>query len=142
MPIPGVSGIGDLVEQLDPNRPKGVEIAKALAEMKKFRLLLKMHQGQASVWTEVRCEECECTNWFTGWPFYRPKTGFAWKRSGKKHWVRCDLSQTAWGKGEKERPASLPYIDKDTLFWGEVELDDIDAIKRQCAEQAEKSCGS
>jgi hypothetical protein len=140
VPIPRVTKIGELLNKLNPKSPWGLEVAEQLAKLKNFQTLLKLNAGQASIWTKVQYQQCKCTNWFTGWPFYRAQADFAWVNSGKEKWVRCDLSMTDWGQGEKNKPASAVYFDSDVLFFDLLDLNDVAKIKQQCAEQAEKSC--
>ena len=140
MPIPGVTKIGDLLNKLNPNSPWGIENAKQLAELRTFETLLQLNAGQVSVWTEVQCQECKCTNLFTGFPFYRPQTDFAWVESGKEEWVQCDLSKTDWGQNEQKKTVSVVYFDEDVLFLDLLDLDKVANVKQQCAEQSKKSC--
>jgi len=140
IPIPGVWDIGDLRNKLNPYSPWGIEVAPQLAKLKNFQMLLRLNAGQASVWTKVQCQECKCTNRFTGFPFYRAQTNFAWVNSGKERWVQCDLSKTAWGQGENKKPASVAFVDSNVLFFELLELRDIEKLRQECAEQAERSC--
>jgi RHS repeat-associated protein len=140
VPIPGVTDIGDLLNKLNPNSPWGIEVAMKLAEIKDFGVLLRLNAGQASVWTKVQCQECKCTTWFTGFPFYRTQKHFDWVNYGKEKWVQCDLGNTEWGQREKRKRASTVFIDEDVLFFELLDLDDVAEVKQQCAEQAEESC--
>lgn len=140
VPMPGVTDIGDLLRKLDPNSPWGVEIAAKLAEIKNFQVLLRLNAGQAGVWTKAQCQECRCTNWFTGAPFYRAQTHFDWVNFGKKKWVQCDLSKTDRAQGERKKLASAAYVDSHVLFFELLDMNDVKDLKRQCAEQAEQSC--
>ncbi len=142
IPLPGVTTIGDLMLKLDPSSPRGALVALELAQLKEFwfEYLLRRNAGLASIWTEIQCEECKCTNWFTGWPFYREKVDFAWEAYGRRHWVQCDLSLTDWGKKHKDDRNPLNRVDDDMIFLRSFYLREIPRLLEQCREQAENSC--
>jgi hypothetical protein len=96
----------------------------------------------ATIWTKVQCYECKCTNWFTGFPFNRAETDFAWVRSGDEHWVQCDINKTDWGKrpGNDGFINGTPGANTGGFGYRMVTMRDLREMKDGCAKQAEESC--
>jgi len=135
--VAAMTSVGDMLRQLDPNTPKGIEIVEKLAEVKELRVMLKMNAGYVSVWTKLQCYECRCTNWF---PRIWGKIKWGWVKVGKERWVRCDLSRTEWGQKQKHLPGRIAYNDEKSFMLTAAWKEDIVEIKEQCAEQAKETC--
>jgi len=138
--IPGVHTLDDLLTKVAADSVgQGVEVAAEIAKLKHFDKIARLNADQASIWTEIRCEECRCTNWFQ---FIVGKTTWDWVSVGEKKQVQCDLSQTDWGKKEQKMPdvGIDTYADESVLYYLSLEASELSKIKEQCAEQAKKSC--
>ena len=101
-----------------------------------------MTAGVATIWTKVQCQECKCTNLFTGWPLYRSKSDFAWKNIGDEHWYKCDLEKTKWGAAQRKMPGgNVKITGGGGVMFEMLTSRDIESLKTQCSEQASESCG-
>lgn len=141
IPIPGATDVSDLANKLNPNLPWGMDVAAVALQLAEFNKLLRLTAGVATVWTKVKCQECVCVNWFTGWPLYRTKTAFAWKDSGDEHWVKCDLSKTEWGAARKKMPGGTVGMNEDGgIVFDMLQGKDVEKIRKQCDEQAKDAC--
>lgn len=112
-----------------------LKTAKILAELKNFEVLLSQTQGQAAVWTQIKCQQCQCTTWLSA---VRGELHFEWVTLDTK-WVQCDLSKTDWGK--KNRPKGLNgWFNKKALLFRLFDLNQLDDLKSDCGSQAIDTC--
>jgi len=99
--------VDDIVEKIltyiatDGKLPTGTDVTADLSALVlDYEKSLRLTLGFASVWTKVQCEECACSNWLFAALFGTPKK-YEWNKTGKEKWVRCNISETSFGKSEK-----------------------------------------
>ncbi len=106
-----------------------------------FRNLLSLHGNKATVWMKVQCQYCECTDWFTFWPFSRPKVNYDWEDYGKEKWVKCDIKKTDWYKKNKGKTNAMGYIESnDNFYLPFISKDSTKEILEGCRKQGENAC--
>ena len=141
IPFPKLSDTCDLVNKLNPMLPWGMDVAAVALELSTFDKLLRLTAGVATIWTKVQCQECRCTNLFTGWPFHKSESDFAWGDIGDEYWHKCDLKKTKWGSAQQKMPGGSVKMTGGGVMFEMLTAQDVESIRTQCDLQVSESCG-
>ena len=63
---------------------------------------------------------------------------YSWETIDESNWIKCDISQTRWGKRARRMP-NQP-LGKDGTLSPVLTPSDKEQILKQCGEQARKYC--
>ena len=141
IPLPGKDNLSSVAlaqyNAMVSKYPGGADI---VAEIIKNRSKLKevlTRSSRKEVWSKVKCQECKCRNRFLSWIGLQSPQ-YSWETIDESDWIKCDISETKWGKSALRRQDHP--LNKDGTLSPVLTSSDKKQIREQCGKQARKYC--